>query len=64
MEDEFNIQKSINGLWQKLAEWLDSIILALPNFILAILVFAIFIIASKYIGKVVGKLLFFKVRQD
>lgn len=64
MEDEFNIQKSINGLWQKLAEWLDSIILALPNFILAILVFAIFLIASKYIGKIVGKLLFFKVRQD
>ncbi len=64
MAEEFNIQKSINALWDKLAEWLNSIILALPNFILAILVFAIFIIAAKYIGKFVGKLLFYKVRQD
>ena len=64
MSDEFNIQKSINGVWEKLAEWLDSIILNLPNFILAILVFALFIVASKYIGQLVGKVFLYKVKQD
>ncbi len=64
MSDEFNIQESINGIWEKLAEWLDSLILGLPNFILAVIVFLLFIIAAKYLGKFVGKVLFYKVRQD
>ena len=64
MSDEFNIQDSINRVWEKLAEWLDSIILNLPNFILAILVFALFIVASKYIGQLVGKVFLYKVKQD
>lgn len=47
-----------------MAEWLDSLILGLPNFILAILVFIIFIFIAKYVAKVVDRLLRFKVRQD
>lgn len=64
MSEEFNIQKSVNGLIEKLAAWMDSIILALPNFILAILIFGLFILAANYIGKFVNKILFFKVKQD
>ncbi|WP_424493707.1 mechanosensitive ion channel family protein [Salinimicrobium sp. GXAS 041] len=64
MSDEFNIQESINGIWEKLAEWLDSLIISLPNFILAVIVFLLFIVAAKYIGKFAGKILFYKVRQD
>ncbi len=62
--EEFNLNESINGLWDKMAEWLDSLILGLPNFILAILVFILFIIIAKYAAKVFDRLLRFKVKQD
>ena len=64
MQDDFNINDSVEGIWEKLGEWLDSLILSLPNFILAVLVFILFILAAKYIGKLLNKLLRFKVRQD
>ena len=48
---EFDLQKSIEGIWDKLGSWLDALIQNLPNFILAVIVFIIFIIAAKYIGK-------------
>ncbi|GAB2770566.1 mechanosensitive ion channel family protein [Salinimicrobium soli] len=64
MEDNFNINDSISGIWEKLGEWLDSLILGLPNFILAVLVFTLFVIAAKYLGKLLDRLLRFKVRQD
>lgn len=62
--EEFNFSESINNLWEKLAEWLDSLILGLPNFILAILVFVLFVFIAKYIAKIVDRILRFKVRQD
>ena len=61
---EFNFSDSIEGIWVKLGEWTDSLILSLPNFILAVLVFLIFVFAAKYIGKLLDKILRFKVRQD
>lgn len=64
MAKEFNIDDSIEGIWSKLGEWMDSLILSLPNFILAVVVFILFIIAAKYIGKLLNKILRFKVRQD
>lgn len=64
MTDPFNIQDSFEGIWEKLGEWTDSLILSLPNFILAILVFILFIIGAKYVGKILGKILRYKVRQD
>lgn len=64
MAKEFNIDDSIEGIWNKLGEWMDSLILSLPNFILAVVVFILFIIAAKYIGKLLNKILRFKVRQD
>ncbi|UZH55548.1 mechanosensitive ion channel [Salinimicrobium tongyeongense] len=62
-QEEFDIQNSVEGIWTKLGEWLDSIILGLPNFILAVLVFILFVLAAKYLGKLLDKLLRFKVRQ-
>ena len=64
MTERFNIQNSIEGIWQKLGEWTDSLILSLPNFILAILVFSLFILAAKYFGKLLEKILLYKVEQD
>ncbi len=63
MED-FNFNESINGVWDKLAIWLDSLILALPNFLLAIIVFILFVIIAKYAAKIFDKLLRLRVRQD
>ena len=60
---EFNIQDSFEGISGKLGEWLDQMILGLPNFILAVIVFILFVFAAKYLGKLLDKLLRFKVRQ-
>jgi len=57
MFENYNINVSFRGLWDKLAEWLDALILNLPNFILAILVFGIFIFIAKYSAKLIDKLL-------
>lgn len=63
MSDQFDLQDSISGIWEKLGNWLDQMILGLPNFILAVLVFIIFVVASKYLGQLLDKVLRFKVRQ-
>jgi len=62
--EEFDINESFNNLWEKLAGWLDSLILGLPNFITAILVFFLFIIAAKLAAKGLNRILRLKVRQD
>ncbi len=62
--DGFDLNDSLNNLWEKLAEWMDSLILSLPNFILAVLVFILFVIIAKYAAKIVDRLLRFKVKQD
>lgn len=64
MSDEFNINDSIEGIWVKLGEWMDSLILGLPNFLLAFIVFILFLLGAKYIGKILRKILRFKVKQD
>lgn len=53
----FNLSEAIGGIYEKLADWLNSIIINLPNFILAILVFIVFIIIAKYVAKFLNKLL-------
>ncbi len=64
MEEEFNLKESLEGITAKLISWLDSLILNLPNFLLAILVFVIFIFLAKYIGRLLNKLLGKQVKQD
>lgn len=61
---EFNLEDSFRGVLNKLSDWADALILSLPNFILAILVFGLFIIAAKYLGKILNKILAFRVQQD
>jgi len=64
MFENLNLNESLKGLGEKMASWLDSLILYLPNFILAIIVFILFIIAAKYFGKFVDKVLLKRIRQD
>ena len=64
MFENYNINDSFRGVLNKLAEWLDALILNLPNFILAILVFAMFILIAKYAEKLIDKLLRAKGSQD
>lgn len=47
--------ESLNNLTEKLAGWLDSLIVSLPNIILGILVFALGLLLSRYIQKVSKK---------
>ena len=63
MSEQFNIKESFEGISGKLGEWLDQMILGLPNFILAVIVFILFVFAAKYLGKLLDRLLRFKVRQ-
>lgn len=64
MEFNFNFGEALSGIIEKMEGWLNSLILILPNFILAVLVFIAFIIAAKYIGNFIGRLLRNKMRQD
>src|SRR5690606_21980173 len=64
MFENLNLNESHKGLGEKMASWLDSLILYLPNFILPIIVFILFIIAAKYFGKFVDKVLLKRIRQD
>ncbi len=64
MFDNFDIYKSLGKLGGKLQEWLDAIVLNLPNFILAILVFIFFLLLAKYLGKVFNRLFLNRIRQD
>lgn len=51
-------------LIEKLQGWVESFILRLPNFIIAVLVFIVFWIAAKYISKFVRNILMRGVKQD
>ena len=48
----------------KLGRWLDSLISNLPNIILAIIVFILFWIAAKYIGKLFDKIFAKSIKSD
>ncbi|MFV9482485.1 mechanosensitive ion channel family protein [Christiangramia sp. ASW11-125] len=61
---EFNLQDSVKGIWDKLEGWLDTIILGLPNFLLAVVVFIIFVFLAKYVGKIFDKIFARSIKQD
>lgn len=63
MFDDYNFYDSLKKIGVKLQEWLDAIILNLPNFVLAILVFALFLILARYLGRVLDRLLRIRVKQ-
>ncbi|WP_037320945.1 mechanosensitive ion channel family protein [Salegentibacter sp. Hel_I_6] len=64
MEEEFNLKDSLEGITGKLISWLDALILNLPNFLLAILVFILFVFLAKYVGQLLHKILGNRVKQD
>ena len=53
----FNIESAWNKMVKRLESWVDQLIVNLPNIIIAILVFIIAIIASKYISRLTLRLL-------
>lgn len=61
---DFNLQESVKGIWEKLGGWLDSLILNLPNFLLALIVFILFIFIAKYVGKIFGRITRKRIKQD
>lgn len=61
---EFDIEDSLHGIKEKLGGWLDSLILNLPNFLLAILVFILFIFIAKYVGRLFEKITRKHIKQD
>ncbi|MFL1896675.1 mechanosensitive ion channel family protein [Aquimarina sp. 2-A2] len=60
----FKISDSIENLTDKLEGWLDGLILILPNLILAILVFLLFLLAAKYLGRLLRNVILSKIRQE
>ncbi|WP_299216285.1 mechanosensitive ion channel [uncultured Aquimarina sp.] len=46
-----------NKMYEKLESWLDSIVVNLPNILIAVFVFIVALIASKYISKLARKIL-------
>lgn len=64
MFENYSVSESLRGIWDKLASWLDSLILNLPNFILAVIVFLLFLLGAKYIGKLFDNLLSHKVKHN
>ncbi|TDQ33238.1 mechanosensitive ion channel family protein [Zeaxanthinibacter enoshimensis] len=53
----FKLSDAWNKMLDKLESWIDALVLGLPNFVMAVLVFIIVLILSKYISNVARKLL-------
>ncbi|WP_192901702.1 mechanosensitive ion channel family protein [Psychroflexus aestuariivivens] len=59
IKDEHMVDQAKNAwtnLTDKLYDWVDSLIMNLPNFIIAVLVFILFLIIAKYSSRIVNKL--------
>ncbi|PTX42588.1 small conductance mechanosensitive channel [Christiangramia gaetbulicola] len=61
---DFNIQDSLSGITDKLGGWLDSLILGLPNFLLAVIVFVAFTFIAKYVGQLFERVTRNQIKQD
>lgn len=54
---DLNIDEAWGDMIKRLSSWVDSLIVSLPNIILAIVVFVIVIVLAKYVAKLTWKLL-------
>ena len=63
MNNKFSLEDTIGKLWDKLDGWLDTIILKMPNFILAILVVFLFYFIAKGIRNLLRKFLLIRISQ-
>jgi small conductance mechanosensitive channel len=64
MDENFNLHNALEKLVEKLSNWGDSLILKLPNLVLAILAFAAFWFAAKHTSRFIRKVLLKKVGQE
>ena len=60
---QFSFQGAVGKLWEKLGGGMDSLILKLPNLVLAIIVTVIFYFLGKYFSRFCCKYLFNKIEQ-
>lgn len=63
MQTNFSVEESISNLWDKLDGWLESIILKLPNFAMAVLVMFLFYFLARGIRKLLKKTILRKISQ-
>lgn len=64
VQEAFSWDNAGEMIFGKLGSWFDSFIVNLPNIILAIVVFIIFLIAAKYIGKLFNKIFTKSIKSD
>ena len=64
VQEAFSWENASELIFGKLGNWLDAFIVNLPNMVLAIVVFIIFLIASKYIGKLFDKIFKKSIKSD
>tara|TARA_R110000850_G_scaffold274786_2_gene412784 strand:+ start:14074 stop:14976 length:903 start_codon:yes stop_codon:yes gene_type:complete len=64
MFNNFDITKAAEKLLEKLSGWGEAIILKVPNFLIAIIVFIIFWYIGKYTGKLISKYLLNRTGQE
>jgi len=63
MQHKFSFTDAVTKLWDKLDGWIESIILKLPNIIMAVLVMIFFYILARVLRKFFKKVLLRKVSQ-
>ena len=63
MQTNFSVEESVSNLWDKLDGWLESIILKLPNFAMAILVMFLFYFLARGIRKILKRTILRKISQ-
>tara|TARA_R110002051_G_scaffold56046_5_gene103892 strand:- start:9182 stop:10063 length:882 start_codon:yes stop_codon:yes gene_type:complete len=63
MKTNFSVEESVNNLWDKLDGWLETIILKLPNFAMAILVMILFYFLARGIRKVLKRTILRNISQ-
>ncbi|MET6992013.1 mechanosensitive ion channel family protein [Sediminicola arcticus] len=63
MDNKFSLERAVLKLWDKLYNWLDMLILKLPNILMAIGIFIIFYFIAKGTRKLFRKVLLKRVSQ-
>lgn len=54
--ESFNLSKSLETVYNKLLNWTHELILALPNFVVAILVFVVFYFVARYAAMLIDRI--------
>ncbi|OBQ55899.1 mechanosensitive ion channel [Tamlana sp. s12] len=63
MKDNFKIGDAFNKLWDKLDDWFSTIILKLPNFILAVVIMILFYFIARGVRKLLLRFLLNRISQ-